>query len=69
MKTRTKFVIVSIINIIWFSVIVLWLSYNDKTVPDSLIKYWFSAWTIELGLLCGIKIKSRDHHDDDDMSL
>ena len=60
MKKRTKFVICSIVNIIWFTVAVLVLSGFDKTVPDSLIVAWFASWTVELALLAGIKVKGKD---------
>lgn len=59
MKKRTKFVICSIINIIWYTIVVLTLSALDKVVPDSLTVAWFSAWTIELAILAGIKIKDK----------
>ena len=60
MKKRTKFVICSIVNIIWFTIAVLVLSGFDKTVPDSLIVAWFTSWTVELALLAGIKVKGKD---------
>jgi len=60
MKTRTKFTIIAVINLVWFTVAVLILSFMDKSVPDSLIVAWFSAWTVELGLLAGIKITSKE---------
>lgn len=60
MKKRTKFTIVAIINIIWFTIAVFVLSLLDKTIPDSLITCWFAAWTIELALLFGIKVKSKN---------
>lgn len=59
MKTRTKFVICSVINLIWFTLAVLVLTWFDKTVPDSLITAWFLSWTTELALLAGIKIKGK----------
>ena len=59
MKNRTKFVIAAIINIVWYTLACLVATFLDKSVPDSLTVSWFSAWTIELGLLAGIKIKSR----------
>lgn len=58
-KTRTKFVIAAMANITWFTVACLVLSAMDKTVPDTLIAAFFAAWTLELGLLAGIKIKSK----------
>ncbi len=60
MKKRTKFVIIAIVNILWFAVAVLVLSAYDKTVPDTLITCWFAAWTVELALLAGIKIKGKE---------
>ena len=60
MKKRTKFVVSAMINIIWHTVVVLVLSYMDKTVPDALTVAWFSAWTVELALLAGIKLKGKD---------
>lgn len=59
MKTRTKFVIAAIFNLLWYAIAVLWLTYLDKIVPDSLTVAWFSAWTVELGLLAGIKIRDK----------
>ena len=60
LKTRTKFVICSVLSIVWFTVAVLMLSASDKTVPDALIYSWFGAWTVELALLAGIKVKGKD---------
>ena len=59
MKTRTKFVIVSAVNLTWYAIAVLALTYFEKTVPDSLTVAWFSAWTVELGLLFGIKLTDK----------
>lgn len=60
MKKRTKFVIAAMVNILWYTVAVLILSYMDKAVPDTLTVAWFGAWTIELALLAGIKVKGKD---------
>ena len=59
MKKRTKFTIAAIANLTWYCVAALVLSAMGKTVPDSLTVAWFSAWTVELGLLFGIKIKNK----------
>lgn len=59
LKTRTKFVIVSAVNLTWYAVAVLIMSYFDKIVPDSLTVAWFSAWTVELALLFGIKVTDK----------
>ena len=50
----------AIFNIIWYTVTVLILSFFDHTVPAELTTAWFAAWTIELALLYGIKVKSQD---------
>ncbi len=60
MKKRTKFVIAAMINIIWYTIAVLILSAKDKMVPDALTVAWFGAWTVELALLAGIKVKGKD---------
>lgn len=64
MKKRTKFVICSMVNIVWFTIAVLVLTAYDKTVPDSLVVAWFGAWTIELALLAGIKVKGKESEND-----
>lgn len=60
MKKRTKFVIAAMVNIMWYTIVVLILSAKDKTVPDALTVAWFSAWTVELALLAGLKVKGKD---------
>lgn len=60
LSKRTKFTIFAMINLVWFTIAVLALSCLDKTVPDSLITAWFAAWTVELAILFGIKIKGKD---------
>ena len=60
MRRRTKFVIAAMANIIWCTVAVLILSAKDKTVPDALTIAWFGAWTVELAILYGIKVKGKD---------
>ena len=59
MKKRDKYLIAAIFNIIWYCVAALVLTAFDKTVPDSLTVAWFAAWTAELALLAGIKIKDK----------
>ena len=60
LRRRTKFTMLAIFNIIWYTVTVLILSFFDHTVPAELTTAWFAAWTIELALLYGIKVKSKD---------
>ena len=59
MRTRTKFTLVSIFNLEWYTVVALYLSSVNVTVPSELTVAWFAAWTVELGLLFGIKIKEK----------
>lgn len=65
MKKRTKFVIVAMINIVWYTIAVLVLSAKDKTVPDALTVAWFSAWTVELALLAGLKVRGKEESNED----
>ena len=59
LKKRDKYVLSAIVNLTWYCVVVLVLSALGKTVPDSLTVAWFAAWTVELALLFGIKIKKK----------
>lgn len=59
MKRRTKFTILSVIMLITYTIAVLVLTGFDKVVPSELTVSWFSAWTVELALLFGIKIKEK----------
>ena len=59
LKKRDKYVLSAIVNLTWYCVVVLVLSALGKTVPDSLTVAWFAAWTAELALLFGIKIKNK----------
>lgn len=60
MKNRTKFTIVAVANLTWYCIAVIVASFFDKVIPDSLTIAWFSAWTAELALLAGLKLKSKD---------
>ena len=60
LKKRDKYVLSAIVNLTWYCVAALVLSALGKTVPDSLTVAWFAAWTVELALLAGIKIKGKD---------
>ena len=62
MKRRTKFTIFAVVNLTWYCVAVLVASFMDKMVPDSLTVAWFSAWTAELALLAGIKLKAKEEY-------
>lgn len=43
-----------------YTVAALVLTAFDKSIPDSLTIAYFSAWTAELGLLFGIRIKDKE---------
>ena len=58
MKKRTKFTIVAVFNLTWYTVVVLIANFFDHTVSPELTVGWFAAWTTELALLYGIKVKS-----------
>lgn len=59
MKKRTKFTVCAVCAILFYTVAALVLSFFDKSVPDSLTVAYFSAWTVELGLLYGIRIRDK----------
>lgn len=56
---RDKYLFVAIFSLVAYCIAVLVLSYYDKIVPDSLTVAWFAAWTVELALLAGIKIRDK----------
>ena len=58
-KKRTIFTIVAMIMIFAYTVAVIVATWFDKAIPSELTVAWFSAWTVELGLLFGIKIKDK----------
>ena len=60
MRQRDQYVWAAIFNLTWYCISVLVLSGFGKTVPDSLTVMWGAAWTAELALLAGIKIKGKD---------
>lgn len=60
LKKRTKFTILAIFNIIWYAIVDMLLTYNGTPLPSDLTIAWFAAWTVELALLFGIKVKSKD---------
>ena len=55
-RKRTKFTVISILNIEIFTIVCLAFVFCDKTIPDELIKWFFRSWTFELAILFGIKL-------------
>lgn len=60
MKRRTKFTILAVVNLTWYCIAVIVAAFFDKMVPDALTVAWFGAWTVELALLAGIKVKCKE---------
>lgn len=65
MKKRTKFVIAAMVNITWYTIAVLLINYQGKEVQPELTVAFFAAWTAELALLAGLKVKGKDKNNDD----
>lgn len=63
-KKRTLFVLAAMFNLTWYTIAVLVISWHDHLVPSELTIAWFAAWTVELGLLAGLKIKEKASGDD-----
>lgn len=62
LKKRTKFTILAVSMIILLALYMVCCSiFQLEYPPDSFITGWFAAWTVELALLCGIKIKSKEY--------
>ena len=60
MKRRTKFTILAVFNLTWYAVVVLILNAHNHAVDTVLTGGWFAAWTAELAILYGIKVKSKE---------
>ena len=60
LKRRTLFTIFAMFNLFWYTVVVLIANFHDHTVASELTVAWFSAWTVELAILFGIKIKCKN---------
>lgn len=59
MRKRDKYLAAAVVSLWLYCVAALALAALDKAVPDALTVAWFSAWTVELALLAGIKIKDK----------
>lgn len=59
MRKRDKYLVCAIVAIVGYCVAALVLSALDHSVPDSLTVAWFTAWTVELALLAGIRIRGK----------
>lgn len=60
MKKRTKFTIAAIAAVVGMGLGETWLVSRGQTYPDTFIVGWFAAWTAELALLFGLKVKKKD---------
>lgn len=63
-KKRTLFTVFSMFNLFWYTVAVLVANFHDHMISSELTVAWFSAWTVELTLLFGIKIKDKSSEDE-----
>lgn len=63
-KKRTLFTVFSMFNLFWYTVAVLVANFHDHMISPELTVAWFSAWTVELALLFGIKIKDKSSEDE-----
>ena len=61
-KNMTKFVIVSIIALVVFTVACFVAIFNDKVIPDSLIVSFFAAFTGELAGMLFKKVKDKKNN-------
>lgn len=59
MKNMTKFVIVSIVLLVLFTIACFVAIFLDKTIPDSLIVSFFAAFTGELAGMLFKKVKDK----------
>ena len=59
LRTRTKFVIASMTAIVAYTIVDFVLLFLEREVDTTLTVAWFAAWTTELALLAGIKIKDK----------
>lgn len=64
MKKRTKFVIAAMVNITWYTVAVLVINFLGKEVQPELTVAFFAAWTAELAILAGLKVRKEKNEDD-----
>jgi len=62
-KFSKLIVIVSILTMLAYTATVLFFSWHDKFVPDSLTYSFFGAFAVELSALAGIKVKERQNFD------
>ena len=60
LRKRDIYLIIAIINVVWYAVAVLVLSYLERTVPDTLTDAWFKVWGLEFALIFGIKVTSKE---------
>ena len=58
-KNQTIFAILAMINIIWYTIVVLIANFHNHIIQSDITIAWFSAWTAELGFLYGIKVTEK----------
>ncbi len=53
------------VNITWYTIAVLLINYQGKEVQPELTVAFFAAWTAELAILAGLKVKGKDKNNED----
>lgn len=59
LRKRDRYVYLSMFMLSIYCIAAFIVSCFDKVIPDSLTVAWFGAWTVELALLWGIRIKDK----------
>lgn len=57
MKTATKVLVVSVLNIVWFTAAAILLQFKTSVeLSSTLITCWYTFWTCEIFAIAGIRI-------------
>lgn len=59
LRKRDIYLIIAMINVTWYAVAALVLSYHERIVPDSLTSAWFKVWGLEFAIIFGIKVTEK----------
>lgn len=71
-KTSKKMLIVSVFNILWFTIVAIILQFKTSIeLSSTLITAWYAFWTCEIFALAGIRISKekypQEQEEDDGM--
>lgn len=66
-KVSNRMLIVSVINILWFTIVAIVLQFKTSIeLSSTLITCWYTFWTGEIFALAGIKISKVKHKEDEE---